>query len=159
MKAIVLSDIHGEEERLRRCLECLWAETGTVDAYLFCGDGMADFRAAEGFIRAHDPQAALHCVAGNCDAGCGVPETAQVTLGGVRLLLTHGHRQYARLTRRLLDRAAAKAGCAVCVYGHTHVPEVWPGRVLRLNPGAVKDGCLALLEVADGVPSARLYSF
>ena len=159
MKAIVCSDIHGEGARLQACLERLWAEAGPVDAYLFCGDGMADFREAKGLLRTHDPEAALYCVAGNCDADCGAPEAAEVTLGGVRLLLTHGHRQYARLTRRLLDRAARKAGCAMCVYGHTHVPEVRPGKVLRLNPGAAKDGCLALLEIAGGVPTARLYSF
>lgn len=159
MQAIVLSDIHGEGAKLRACLERLWPEVGPVDAYLFCGDGMAELREAEAFLRAHDPEATIHCVAGNCDGDRGAPETAVVTLGGVRVLLTHGHRQYARLTRRLLDRAARKAGCALCVYGHTHVPEVHPGQVLRLNPGAVKDGCLALLTLADGKPAARLYSF
>ena len=40
MRALVLSDIHGEESRLRWMLEETWKMTGKIDGYFFLGDGV-----------------------------------------------------------------------------------------------------------------------
>ena len=54
MRALVLSDIHGEESRLRWMLEETWKMTGKIDGYFFLGDGVDDFAQAENFIRRRD---------------------------------------------------------------------------------------------------------
>ena len=55
MKAIVLSDIHGDDTTLRVTLEKAWPRTGPVDAYFCLGDGVRDFERVEMFIRAAPP--------------------------------------------------------------------------------------------------------
>ena len=37
MRALVLSDIHGEESQLRWMLEETWKMTGKIDGYFFAG--------------------------------------------------------------------------------------------------------------------------
>ena len=59
MRALVLSDIHGEESRLRWMLEETWKMTGKIDGYFFLGDGVDDFAQAENFIRRRDPAGAF----------------------------------------------------------------------------------------------------
>lgn len=54
MRALVLSDIHGEESQLRWMLEETWKMTGKIDGYFFLGDGVDDFAQAENFIRRRD---------------------------------------------------------------------------------------------------------
>ena len=68
MRALVLSDIHGEESRLRWMLEETWKMTGKIDGYFFLGDGVDDFAQAENFIRRRDPDAQMLDVRGNNDA-------------------------------------------------------------------------------------------
>ena len=68
MRALVLSDIHGEESRLRWMLEETWKMTGKIDGYFFLGDGVDDFAQAENFIRRRDPDALMLDVRGNNDA-------------------------------------------------------------------------------------------
>ena len=58
MRALVLSDIHGEESQLRWMLEETWKMTGKIDGYFFLGDGVDDFAQAENFIRRRDPDEA-----------------------------------------------------------------------------------------------------
>ena len=51
MRALVLSDIHGEESQLRWMLEETWKMTGKIDGYFFLGDGVDDFAQAENLDR------------------------------------------------------------------------------------------------------------
>ena len=70
MRALVLSDIHGEESQLRWMLEETWKMTGKIDGYFFLGDGVDDFAQAENFIRRRDPDALMLDVRGNNDFCC-----------------------------------------------------------------------------------------
>ena len=160
MKAIVLSDIHGDDSTLRVTLEKAWLRTGPVDAYFCLGDGVRDFERAEMFLRAHDPNALMFAVKGNNDfAVMNTPETMVVPFGGAKIFLTHGHYLRVKQTLEFLDRAAEEAGCAVALYGHTHCPDVETRRTLMVNPGAACNGRLALLEVEDGRPRISLLSY
>ena len=97
LRALVLSDIHGEDTNLRWLLERVWQETGPIDAYLCLGDGVRDFERAEDFIRQRDEHAVMYAVKGNND-WCDAPAVRIITLGGVRIFMTHGHNQRVKST-------------------------------------------------------------
>ena len=149
MRALILSDIHGEVTTLRWLLEEVWKQVGPIDAYFFLGDGIRDFQNAESFIRRRDEHAAMYAVKGNCDFMPGAPERIITSFGGVNIYMTHGHIHRVKSDLTWLRAAAREAGADVALYGHTHVPDEEPGVPMLLNPGAAKDDRCALLEVDD----------
>ena len=150
MKIAVLSDTHGDEQNVRWLLEQVWKDSGPIDAYLHLGDGVYDFNRLQQFIRAHDPSAMLFAVRGNCDIGVNdEPETRVVRLGGVGLFMSHGHRYYVKQTYDYIDRAAQERGCAVALFGHTHVQTMEMRSVLLLNPGSATNDRMALIEIDE----------
>ena len=161
MRAVVLSDSHGDEEGLRWMLQLLWQQIGPVDFYFHLGDGALDFERLSRFLYARDPQAIPLGVRGNCDFACGdVPEFLVQRFGGCRLLLTHGHRYGVKHGLDALRWAAHENACRAALFGHTHVPfSEEENGCLLLNPGSARDGRLAVLEEHGGRLSARLYSF
>lgn len=158
-RAIVLSDSHGDESGLRWMLEQCWRYVGPVDAYFHCGDGARDFQRLERFLLARDEHALLLGVKGNCDYFDDVPETRVASLGGVRLLMTHGHRFQVKRTYAALDREAAQSGCQGALFGHTHLPLVEKRETLLVNPGSAADGHLAILTVDAGRLTAEIMDF
>ena len=151
MKAILLSDSHGDVTGLRWMLDQAWTRTGQVDAYFHMGDGALDMVHLSGYLRAHDPQAEIFCVRGNCDFHApNVRDTEVVTFGGSRILMTHGHDFQVKTTLELLDEEAEQQNCSIALYGHTHMPAMDMGRVLKINPGAAQDGRMGFLERTEG---------
>lgn len=75
MRALVLSDIHGEESQLRWMLEETWKMTGKIDGYFFLGDGVDDFAQAENFIRRRDPDALMLMCAATTTSAARTPRT------------------------------------------------------------------------------------
>lgn len=160
MRAIILSDSHGDDSTLRWMLEQAWKTIGPVDAYLHCGDGAHDFARLENFIRARDEHALLCGVRGNCDfAARDVPEFRLLHLGGASVFMTHGHLYHVKSTVTYVDEAAEQHGATVCLFGHTHKAYMEQRRTLLINPGSAADGRLALLELNAGKPRLNLLSF
>ncbi len=96
--------------------------------------------------------APVDAVRGNCDDLPGLPTDRILDVGGVRILLRHGH----------LPEPGAH-GADVVVSGHTHVPLVArDGATLRVNPGSAGPRrfrlpvTVAVLEVGDGAPRAEI---
>lgn len=158
LRALVLSDIHGEDTTLRWLLERVWKETGPIDAYLCLGDGVRDFERAESFIRERDEHAVMYAVKGNND-WCDAPLMRIITLGGVRIFMTHGHNQRVKSSLYYLQDAVRDAKCDVGLYGHTHSANIEMNAALLVNPGAVCSDRCALLEIRDGKPYAKLLSY
>lgn len=158
LRALVLSDIHGEDTTLRWLLEQVWKETGPIDAYLCLGDGVRDFDRVESFIRQRDEHALMYAVKGNND-WCDEPLLRIIELGGVRIFMTHGHNQRVKSTMHYLQDAVRNANCDVGLYGHTHCPDIEMNVPLLVNPGAVCRERCALLEIRDGKARARLLDF
>ncbi|MBE5796664.1 MAG: YfcE family phosphodiesterase [Clostridiales bacterium] len=158
LRALVLSDIHGDDTTFRWLLERVWQETGPIDAYLCLGDGVRDFERAERFIRERDEHAVMYAVKGNND-WCDAPLTRIITLGGVRIFMTHGHNQRVKSTMYYLQDAVRDAKCDVGLYGHTHCADIEMNVPLLVNPGAVCSDRCALLEIRDGKPHARLLNY
>lgn len=159
MRVIVVSDSHGAESNLRWLLEQCWKLVGPVGAYIHCGDGAADFRRMENWIRARDEHALLIGVKGNCDYFEQMPEIEEITLAGAKLLITHGHRFQVKQTYAALDREAQQRGCAAALFGHTHIPCVEQRTTLLVNPGSASRDTLALLDIENGQVKAEIMDY
>ncbi len=106
------------------------------DAVVHLGDYYEDGEAmAETF-----PHIRFHLVPGNCDRNRMVflpSETLCYDVCGVKLFMTHGHRQW---VKNGLDRLIAEAqahGAQAALYGHTHQMDCrrLAGGMWLLNPG------------------------
>jgi putative phosphoesterase len=105
--------------------------------------------------------APVQAVCGNCDSPFepGLREAIDVTIGGVRIHVQHGH----ELGRPRPAQVAAAYDADVCVYGHTHkqMIERVDGRLI-VNPGAAGPRrfdltpCVAILTITDGRADAEL---
>jgi putative phosphoesterase len=105
--------------------------------------------------------APVQAVWGNCDSPFepGLREAIDVTIGGVRIHVQHGH----ELGRPRPAQVAAAYDADVCVFGHTHrqLIERVEGR-LMVNPGAAGPRrfdltpCVAILTIADARADAEL---
>lgn len=126
MRVGLISDTHG---KLRpQVLELF----DGVDVILHAGD-----IGAAGIITELQTLAPVHAVHGNTDdfeLSAQYHEVVSVTLEGIRITVTHGHR-FGSPTPTLLRRNFADAD--VVIYGHTHVPLIdRAARPLIINPGA-----------------------
>ena len=158
MRALILSDIHGETTTLRWLLEEVWKQEGPIDAYICLGDGVRDFDNAETFIRTRDEHATMYAVRGNCDFTASHPDRLVIHFGGLKIYLTHGHIHRVKSGLDYLISAARAEGADIALYGHTHRANVEYTTPWLLNPGAAKDDRCALLEVVNGKPHVKMIS-
>ncbi|MCL2810272.1 MAG: metallophosphoesterase [Clostridia bacterium] len=155
----VLSDTHRDEAAIRQVLKRLLA-AGPLDALCFLGDCAADLRV----IEANLPQGhktAVYAVRGNNDVFAAETDELTVSLGGKKLLLTHGHRQRVKMHRLGLLLHAREQGADVALFGHTHRPECrYEQGILLLNPGAAcrANPAWAELVIRDGVVTPRQFT-
>ena len=154
MRILVLSDSHSALSFMRRCIE-----TVQPHAVIHLGDHYDDGRAmAEEY-----PRLSFYQVPGNCDAHRGYipdPETRLETLGGVRILITHGHRHLVKQTliRLLADARASRAD--LVLFGHTHSAycQQEEDGLWVLNPGSCGyfGGSAGLVEIQGGTLQCRI---
>ena len=83
MRILVLSDSHGRLSPMEAAVEAVRPQR-----IFHLGDG---WDAARDLHR-HYPDIPLHQVRGNCDYRPGEPEEETLLIGGLRILLCHGHR-------------------------------------------------------------------
>lgn len=143
MKLLVVSDSHGAVDAMR-----LAAAREKPDRVLFLGDCLVDAAAlekSEGNLR-------IETVPGNCDWGSLDQPERLVELGGVRILMMHGHTRNVKYDGTRAYYAAKELGAAVLLYGHTHQPLVdYDGTLYTLNPGSIRDrGTYGVLCVENG---------
>ena len=156
MRILILSDSHSVLRTMR-----LFVKATRPDAVVHLGDYYADGQV----IAEENPHLEVHQVPGNCDA-YRVPDTAALSLccpvGGVKLYMTHGHKQRVKLGLDALLRDAREAGAQAVLFGHTHTPlcrreedGLWV-----LNPGSCGfSGTAGLIETAEGgIVSCRVLS-
>lgn len=138
----VMSDSHGRLLNVTRAVR----EMGRVDAIVHLGDHDSD---ASEIGRLSD--APLSVVCGNCDWFSQFPAELLLELGGIRVLLTHGHRQNVKEGLTVLSLKAETMNVQLALYGHTHIPSVEnDGACVFVNPGALRDGRYAIVEIEDG---------
>jgi putative phosphoesterase len=119
----LISDTHG----LMRA-EALAALHG-VELILHAGDvgGLSVLRELEGI-------APVHAVHGNVDDPMfGLPQRLALTLGGLKVHVSHGHELGSPTPEKLAREYAAD----IIIFGHTHKPVIQTvGTTLVVNPGA-----------------------
>jgi len=145
MKILVFSDSHG---RLGTMLDAI--EQERPQQVFFLGD---HYRDGQSLMDAC-PGLPMELVRGNCDWDQ-APDELIVEAGGVKFLLTHGHRYHVKSGTDQLARAAREKGVDVACFGHTHEALNMPDRgVWLLNPGTAGGICnragYGVILVSDG---------
>ena len=106
--------------------------------------------------------APVHAVYGNCDdPAFGLRQSVDLTLGGLKVHVSHGHEVGSPTPERLTARYTAD----VIVFGHTHKPLIEQhGKTLVINPGAAGPRrfsllpSVAILRIEDGNARAEIIS-
>lgn len=141
MKIMIASDIHGSAEYCKRLLDAYRREGAEMLALL--GDILyhgprnplpENYAPQEVAEMLGEIKEEILCVRGNCDSEVDLtvlpfpitPDYAAVFLDGIKIYLSHGHRETPPLT-----------GKDVYITGHTHVPLKENCGYLHLNPGSV----------------------
>lgn len=143
MKILVISDVHSYQLPLETAL----ADNMNCETAIFLGDGISSF------LDARDPAAyrARIIVRGNCDhLGNEYDESAVVNLDGLRLYITHGHREGVKTGFGVTESKAVAGKCRAALFGHTHSPHlVTTGNgIVLMNPGSIADGYYGIIETS-----------
>lgn len=131
MKILIFADSHGYNVSMACAIE-----REAPDMVLHLGDHTDDAREMQTVF----PNLTVCAVRGNNDYfDRDVLEHAVVSAGGVRIFLTHGHREqvYSR-EGDMVARCAREEGCGFAFFGHTH--RMYLERehgVLVCNPGSI----------------------
>lgn len=129
MKILVVSDTHGRDRELETAVK----REAPFDRLIHCGD----VEGREIFIEA---LADCPCciVAGNNDFFCDLPREQEITVGGKKALVTHGHYYGVSIDLSGIADEARSRGCEIAFFGHTHKPVVAEkDGVLVINPGSL----------------------
>ena len=124
----IFSDTHGEIEKMRKTVREI-----KPDCIIHLGDCVWDVRG----LGKEFPNTSVCAVAGNCDYGSQEPEEGVLTIGEIRIFVTHGHHYEVRENVDGLVRAAIEQKCQIALYGHTHIPDCREIQGVRIvNPGS-----------------------
>ena len=131
MQVLVVSDSHGRVDNMIRAVERV-----QPDYVLHLGDCQRDLEK----LRREVPGLPMEGGPGNCDWGSYDQPERLIELGGVRILMLHGHTRNVKSSPMAAMYAAREYGAQVLLFGHTHRPLVDnDGTLLTLNPGAAGD--------------------
>ena len=107
-------------------------------------------------IAEENPHILFHQVAGNCDRYRCPPFARQMLcydIGGVRLYMTHGHKQQVKSGTGNLVAEARRYEAKAALYGHTHIPDCHREEdgLWVLNPGSCGygGGSAGIIEIQD----------
>lgn len=139
MKLLITSDIHGAYDNLKQVTQL----HKDRDFHLDAGDICLPPHMYESFY--------LTTVKGNNDFGSNEPYIRILNLNGLKVMLTHGHREHVKITMDTLIHVALAERVDVVIFGHTHHPyyQVDQG-ITIINPGALGDYHKSYAIFADG---------
>lgn len=148
MKLLVVSDSHGNIARLQTIID----SEAPFDYIIHCGDGVGDLL----HVSLPDGAAVLR-VSGNVDRmrGSAIEVREFATIGGAKVMITHGDVQHAHTDYFGLLDDAAFFGCDAVFFGHTHRQYASKGAPLLFNPGAVQQGCYGVITLGDSIGYAH----
>ena len=143
MRIAVVSDSHGGKYHLERFVQ--HCKTEKFDQVFHLGDVVGDAK----YLRDNlDIPVAL--VAGNCDFYSRENRELCLNLGGKRFLLVHGDKYGVKLGYERLSYYAEENMADCALFGHTHQPfAAFVGGALLVNPGALKNGNMCVLDVTE----------
>ncbi|WDF83403.1 metallophosphoesterase [Lacticaseibacillus pabuli] len=153
MKILAVSDTHGDAQILKELL----IQYPDFDGYFYAGD--SELQSSDDLFKTYQ------AVEGNMDWDTGFPMTIDVTVKGVNVFMTHGHKYGVGIGLDRLVAAGREQGAQLIIYGHTHVAlaEQHEGIVV-VNPGSISQprgelanlgGTYALIEFKDGTATVE----
>lgn len=126
---VIVSDSH----RNRAALDSLDNVFAECDYIVHLGDLSSD----GGYIRGKYPEKTI-VINGNCDLDRLGDDEKILEAEGIKIFMCHGHRYGVKQTLYRLAEEAKTNGCAVALYGHTHIASVDEIEGVRLiNPGTL----------------------
>lgn len=129
-RIIVVSDTHGNAKGVEKMLPLIEEN----HYFIHLGDGISDLRAA---LEKADKK--TYFCRGNCDFFASVPDEGELEVEGVKIFYCHGHKYGVKSGLGVLAREAKKRGCAVALYGHTHIAKITEiDGVTLINPGSMR---------------------
>ena len=138
IRLLVLSDIHGDVENAMSVIN----KQPNADLFVFLGDGITDMLYCLDEVQ----RQRLVAVGGNCDPthtmlGSSLKKTEMISVGGRRIMITHGDLYGVKYGTSGIEKLAAESGCDILLFGHTHRPhEGYVDGVYYFNPGSVTGG-------------------
>ena len=127
MKVLVFSDCHGNT----RYLEDAISSHPEINDIIFLGDGISDVDDVACFY----PTKSFYCVTGNCDRSDMRPSSSVISIGSVKMYLSHGHYMH---SLEDLVKTVKENGAEVVLFGHTHFAKLdYTDGVHIMNPGSI----------------------
>lgn len=148
MRIAVLSDSHGNITWMNKMKPVF----DSVDCIIHLGDYVHDARTIETLVKCP-----VYYVAGNGDIMTSAEIEFEKFIGGVKVFATHGHKYYVNDTIYSLSEEALAREAKLCLYGHTHVPDIssmygiWfvnPGSISR--PRGMSRNSYAVIDINNG---------
>lgn len=128
MKLLITSDIHGHEDRLEEVIK----KHPDINYHLNAGDMVLN----ELVYQKHH----IVTVKGNCDFFSNEPLLRVLDLDGLKILLTHGHKEGVKAGLDQLISKAQYHQVNMVIFGHTHQAYLKEDlQITILNPGALGD--------------------
>lgn len=130
MKIIAFSDSHGDHMPMIDAMK----KHKNAEIVVFCGDGYRDIIE----VQKQFPNKTYFCVKGNCDWYCDFANLLTTTLGGKKILVTHGHIQRVKESLMHLAYLGRQENANIIFYGHTHDQlTVLEDNMILVNPGSI----------------------
>lgn len=152
-KIYIFSDTHSNISDAVDVLE----RADRVDAIIHAGDYVNDANN----ISILFPNIPMYSVRGNGDYFSRGSDNLTITIDGVKIFITHGHRYNVKseFSLRTLKAAGRDAGAKLVVFGHTHSPIVdYDGDMTIVNPGSAGyNHQYAVVTIEDGKVKASTY--
>ena len=139
MKLLITSDVHGAIDRLKEVAK----KHNDVDFHLNAGDMCLA-------KHAYEP---LHIITvkGNNDFGSNEPYIRILDLKGLRVMLTHGHKEHVNYSLETLKHSALAEQVDMVIFGHTHQTYYQIDQNISIiNPGALGDYRKSYAIYTDG---------
>jgi putative phosphoesterase len=144
MRFLIFSDTHGLREPMNELYKLY-----PNDGILHLGDYIADAKWMLDRTNGHP----VYQVKGNCDYGANGLEQQLLELGGVKILMMHGHRFGVKSGYGAALAEGLRQGAQVVLFGHTHIPFMEQRNgVLLMNPGSLHNPNreYGILEIENG---------
>lgn len=151
MKLLVFSDSHSKSAKIKEAIEM---HRAMCDAIIFLGDGVRDIE----YIKEEYSHIPFFVVKGNCDImAANIMEETVLSLGEVRIFITHGHLYGAKGGYGRLAYRARELEADAVFFGHTHnafddVCEVGGQNIRLFNPGSIGyNGSFGVVNISGSV--------
>lgn len=139
-----MSDSHGAKGNL---LEIVEMHMDDADLFVFLGDGESDIED----VQALYPNLNYEVLSGNCDWYSTKPAAKVIDFGGKRILMSHGHPYNVKFGYENIINESRYCNADICMFGHTHIPySNYDDGLYIINPGSVRDGKYAMVDIVNG---------